>query len=467
MQVEPLGLRVVRVPAIWWRTEGRLRAAVNRPPVQPHPLADVGQRVERPRIELATPGRPDVQQDVPTLRHGVNDHADEQLRVLPIQVVPVVAPGAVQRLARLPDHRLPVRVQPTPRHELLRRAEVLLDLGPVVDQNVRLNLAHRPNQPFALPVVLPLPLAPAPVALRVGEVQPQDVERVEQRDQLAHLVVQVLDVLAHVALCVGCEKGQVVRSRMDPVHRELRVVPVNQRVIEADLQPRLPERLHPRPQQIAPRRRIRRFVVGELAVPEAEAVVVLARDDRVFHAGTLGGRGPLVRVVEVGVEVIEVRLVVLVGDLLALFHPLVARRHRVDAPVSEQAEPIMNEPLGLARRICRLRKVRCHRQSSSLGAINATTCPPHPVIPVSPPSFPRKRESTSPRRNGGAIGGPAAPSPHSLPQGYDSIRIVRSATGTSTRAPPAADDACSANPISVARRASSISQAVLPPVYTA
>ena len=51
------------------------------------------------------------------------------------------------------------------------------------------------------------------------------------------------------------------------------------------------------------------------------------------------------RVVEVGVELVEVLLVVRVGHPLVLLHPLVARRQRVEAPVDEHAEARVGPPL--------------------------------------------------------------------------------------------------------------------------
>jgi hypothetical protein len=61
----------------------------------------------------------------------------------------------------------------------------------------------------------------------------------------------------------------------------LRVMPVDHRMVEADLQPLVAKRLHHRLQQIALGWRIGRLVVGQRRVPEAEAVVVLGGDDKV------------------------------------------------------------------------------------------------------------------------------------------------------------------------------------------
>src|SRR5205085_1515713 len=66
-----------------------------------------------------------------------------------------------------------------------------------------------------------------------------------------------------------------------------------------------------------------------------------------LHAGTPGLTCPCNRVVQVGVEVIDVPLVVLVADALAVLHPLMPGGQRIDAPVDEQPEAVVDKPSGV------------------------------------------------------------------------------------------------------------------------
>ena len=103
-----------------------------------------------------------------------------------------------------------------------------------------------------------------------------------------------------------------------------------------------------RPDEVAPGGGVRRLVVGELAVPEGEAFVVLRGDDEVLHARLVGKLGPELRVIQVGVKVLEVLLVFLVGDLLDVLDPFMPRGEGISAPVDEHAEAVVGEPTAIA-----------------------------------------------------------------------------------------------------------------------
>jgi hypothetical protein len=133
-------------------------------------------------------------------------------------------------------------------------------------------------------------------------------------------------------------RAEVVALRVHPVHRELRVVPVDQRVVEADAQSRRPARLDERADQVLAVRRTGDRVVRHRRVPPAEALVVLGGEHGVPHPGGTGGPRPGDRVVQVGLEVVEVRLVVLGGQPLVVLDPLVPRGQCVQAEVDEHAE---------------------------------------------------------------------------------------------------------------------------------
>ena len=85
--------------------------------------------------------------------------------------------------------------------------------------------------------------------------------------------------------------------------------------------------------------------------------MVLACQDNVPHARLARGTRPSHRIVEIGVEVVEVRLVVCVADFLVFLNPFVARGQRVNSPVNEKAETVMCPPSGIAERWFGLGKI--------------------------------------------------------------------------------------------------------------
>ena len=345
MDVQPARVRIVGEPAVLWDRElrRRLRAAVDRATVTAHPVAHAAQAVQGATVQLAPPGRADVEQQVAALADGVRQHADQLAHALPGGFVTMVAPGAGEGLARLPGDRHAVHLDPALRLPLLRGLDVpaVVQVQAVVEQHARLQLADGPVEPRAVPLVTALGVA---AAAGIAEVAPQHVDPAELREQLAHLAVQVLDVAALIARAVHRLALRVVALRVDVVDHEVGVVPVDQRVVEADPQPSAAEGVHHRMQQVLAVRRARGLVIGERAVPQAEALVMLAGDHEVAHAGAGGGVRPHAGIVEVGIEAVEVPLVDLVRDLLLVLDPLVPGRQRVQPPVDEHAEAVVHEP---------------------------------------------------------------------------------------------------------------------------
>ncbi|HUR07730.1 MAG TPA: hypothetical protein VM347_34665 [Nonomuraea sp.] len=159
----------------------------------------------------------------------------------------------------------------------------------------------------------------------------------------ADLPMQVGLIFRDVSVIIG----QTFTPRgMQSVNGKVRVMPVEQRVVEAHAEPSAAEGLDDRADQVLSVRRAGHRVVGERGVPQAEAVVVLGREHHVPHPGSGGGLGPGIRVEQVGVEVVEVvevGLVLLIGEQLPRLDPLVASGERVQAPVDEQAEALLLE----------------------------------------------------------------------------------------------------------------------------
>ena len=353
VDVEALRLRVPRVARAVGLLErlGRHRAAVDGAGVAVHPLGEGVEARHRAVVEVAARRGADVHDEVAAAGDVADQHLDALLLALPRRLVAVVAPRAGEGLAALPRRDGAVRAaRGVLGLELLGRDDVrrLRQVQAVVEDDVGLQLANELHELLALPVGAALAARAVVLVLRVGEVEPEDVDLPVLREQLRHLVAHVLGVLADVALLVHLRdfRGGAVAQRMLRVDRELRMVPVEERVVEADAQALGAEGVDDLAQQVALRGRVRRLVVGELAVPEAEALVVLRGDDEILHAGALGGAGPFLRVEQVRVEVLEVLAVVLGRDLFVVLDPLVAGGHRVEAPVDEHPEAGFGEPVG-------------------------------------------------------------------------------------------------------------------------
>ena len=129
------------------------------------------------------------------------------------------------------------------------------------------------------------------------------------------------------------------------------MVPVHDRVIEAQLDPRSVARVGQLLERVALERRGFDAPVGLVRAEHAEAIMVLGRDDDVFHPGRFGEADPLL---------VELHGVELAGELLVLGNrhlgflekPLavvglavpLARRHGINTPMNEQPEPGVMEP---------------------------------------------------------------------------------------------------------------------------
>ena len=75
--------------------------------VQAHPLSHVVHNAHCTPVDLTAPVRTDIKQHVAALGYCVNEKFNDHLGRLPVQVVPVISPAVVKRLARLPHDRLP------------------------------------------------------------------------------------------------------------------------------------------------------------------------------------------------------------------------------------------------------------------------------------------------------------------------------------------------------------------------
>ncbi len=313
-----------------------------------HPLAHARQAIQRAFVELATAGRADVQQQIAALARRVDEHQQKLIDALPGVLVAEVAPGAGESLAGFPHNALPVDLDPLAHHELLRGLDVpaALDIHQVetvVDDDAGLQFAHHLDEVLAVPVGAALAHLPR-LGGGVAEVEEHHVHLAVVGEQLAHLAAQVLGIFGLVARLVQLRAVGMAAHRVQVVDDELRVMPVDDRMVEADFHVLAAESIGHRPDEVFAAGGVGGVVIGQRRVEQAEAVVVLGGDDEVLHARPGGGFRPDLGVVQVRVEVLEIPVVDVIGDLLDMLHPFVPGGEGVDAPVDEETETILLEP---------------------------------------------------------------------------------------------------------------------------
>ena len=348
VQVEPAP--ALGVAAVGWWGELAGTGAVDRAAVHPHPVAQSGQGLGGDGIEGAAPGRAHVEQQVAALAHPVHEHPDQHVRRLVHGVVPVVTPAAVDRLAGLPGHQLTFTSHRAGRLVLLGGDQIAGDVQSVVDHDAGLQLTGQRHQLRGAPVVGTLGVMDLRMLVsRVGEVVEQVADLPVRRQQLPHLIMQVGPVASHLPPGVQLLEIRLIAEGVETVHDEVGMMPVDQRVVEADLDPLGPERLDELGHQVPSERGVGDLVVAVRRVPQAESLVVLGGQHGVLHARPPALPGPVGGVEEIGVEVLEVGVVHLGVDALAVLHPLVAAREGVQAEVDEHAEPVVHEARDVGR----------------------------------------------------------------------------------------------------------------------
>ena len=295
--------------------------------MEAHPVGVGVEAGDSAGVEVAARGRADVHEQVAAARDMVDEHLDAHLRRLPARLVAVVAPGTREGLAAFPDADVALVVAQRLGRDILLGGDEGVGVRiveAVVDDDVGLEAVDEVEEFGGTPVVMALA-----VLAGIREVEPEDVDLAVVREEFRDLVAHVLAVLRHVAPRVELVDLLLrkVAVGVEPVDDEVGVVPVDEGVVEADVEALGAEGVDDLAEQVAPGGGVGGLVVGVLGVEEAEALVVLRRDDEVLHAGGLGLGGPGLRVEEIGVEEVEVDLVLLVVDVLDVLDPLVAGGH--------------------------------------------------------------------------------------------------------------------------------------------
>ena len=129
------------------------------------------------------------------------------------------------------------------------------------------------------------------------------------------------------------------------VFREVRVVPVDQGIIQAHAQPLGAHRVHKLPHEIAAAGRVRALVVCQLGIEQAEAVVMLRRQHDILHPGAFSPPRPVSGVISLRGKFLHVTLVFLRRHPRAAHVPFAAPGDRVEPPVQEHPEPRLLKPL--------------------------------------------------------------------------------------------------------------------------
>ncbi|MPM66580.1 hypothetical protein SDC9_113490 [bioreactor metagenome] len=339
MRIERPCRRIPGVTAILRLREffRRAGAAVNRTTVPRHPPGHALKAICAVVRESAACVRPHIEQQIAAPGDMADQHFENFAGTFAAAVVAGVAPGAAAKdLTALPRQRIALGVAHAfARNRLFRRVEVGKSRQPV-DQNVRLKPPDQRIQSGGVPDLF---------RFRIGAVKPQQIDRSILGQQLPHLIVEILRVGREVA------SGGMPAQGMARIDHIIRVMPVGQRIVDADFQPFRPEGVDNPPQQVAPAAgRGGGLVIGELRIPQTEAVMVLGGDHHVFHARGAGQLRPCGRIEKIGLEILDIFAVILVAEFLVRLLPFAARSERVDSPVEKEAEPGLMEPIGICLR---------------------------------------------------------------------------------------------------------------------
>ena len=241
-----------------------------------HPLADGGEDVNRRLRNRAVRLWSYIQQVVAGVTRTGHQIAHNRFRRFPIVICALVAPTVVHGHARFPRLRIRLNV-------LFGSSEVFDNAGAVIDQNVRLKLAHHFVHLFGLPTF---------GRQRPVDVIPENVQLAVVRTQLAHLTMDVIHKPAS-------------RRFIGLAHRPVRMVPIHQRIIEAHVHSFTAGGFHELRYQVTAGRLLWRTVVGQLGIEVAEAFVMLGGHHHILHAGRLRQLRPSLGGVRFGVKLLS------------------------------------------------------------------------------------------------------------------------------------------------------------------
>ena len=187
---------------------------------------------------------------------------------------------------------------------------------------------------------------------RVRKIEPKDIHVAILGQKFCDLVADVGGVAGLTAPFIESGSFFIGSSAIGAdsvIENIIGMVPIEERIIEADPQAAPAEGLDEGFEEVATGGSVGRFVVGVLGIPQTEPLVVLGGDHEIFHSGVCRGFGPGIGIVKVGVEAAEVASFVFFdGDFFIIHQPFVAGAERVETPMDEEAEPVVCKPARVA-----------------------------------------------------------------------------------------------------------------------
>ena len=251
--------------------------------------------------------------------------------------------------------------------ELLWCPDVLFDLGAVINDDFRLDASCQSNQFFGFPIIFALAAQPSFVAfavtLAVREVKPHDVDFAVVCQQLTNLMAHIFCITVHVSAFVLLFCIWIIAAWVVYVDGEVRMMPVDQGVIEANADTLCTECINKLSDKVSSCRSVGAFIIGVLAVEHTEAFMMLSCKNSIFHAGCFCLTSPFFCIIQVWIKVFKIEVVFFLRCALTGFYPLVACRHCVQPPVNEHSKSVMGKPCGISR--CLFGYITGHTKSSS------------------------------------------------------------------------------------------------------
>ncbi len=123
------------------------------------------------------------------------------------------------------------------------------------------------------------------------------------------------------------------------------MVPIDEGIIQAHLQPLGSECIQELPDQIPAAGSVGGLKIGILTIEQAEPVMVLGGEHGVAHARLSRSAGPSARIEIHGIEFLPQGFVGFGGHLFGAAHPFPPSRDGVKPPMNEQAKAVVAEPL--------------------------------------------------------------------------------------------------------------------------
>ena len=197
--------------------------------------------------------------------------------------------------------------------------------------------AHHPDQ-----ICRPPRLA---AQLVIGIIEPENVDPAVIRDQLLDLSVHIGKVAVKVDLLILI--GGIAAHGMIAVvvFWEIRVMPVDQGVVQTHAQPFGSHCVHKFPHKIAPAGGICTLIIRQLGIKQAETVMVLGGQHNILHARPLRAPSPVAGIISLRGELLHILLILLCGDLCLAHVPFAASGNRIEPPVQEHPKARVLEPL--------------------------------------------------------------------------------------------------------------------------